>query len=197
MPMIRTCAARGCSTLTMGERCLEHEPPASDSATFPRGRPYQTVRSPSVSRAGTRSTRAVRVGQVIADVPGRAGAPGIGRPGRQSRGGLGHLPDHTNITATVFWIGEPVGNGSTENNAVSAYDDRWLEHYGGVDDHSMSAGTRTSRGSYPARTRSTSTSVRRLPRRRHPQAGRMRESRGPAPNRISSLLRRSGTARSH
>ena len=45
-------------------------------------------------------------------------------------------PVHTNITATVFWIGEPVGNGSTENNAVSAYDDRWLEHYGGVDDHS-------------------------------------------------------------
>ena len=42
---------------------------------------------------------------------------------------------HTNITATVFWIGEPVGNGSTEDNAVSAYDDRWLQHYGGVDDH--------------------------------------------------------------
>jgi hypothetical protein len=43
-------------------------------------------------------------------------------------------PVHTNITATVFWIGEPQGNGSSENNAVSAWDDRWLEHYGGVDD---------------------------------------------------------------
>lgn len=42
-------------------------------------------------------------------------------------------PLHTGITATVFWIGEPVGNGSTENNAISAYDDRWLRHYGGVD----------------------------------------------------------------
>lgn len=42
-------------------------------------------------------------------------------------------PLHTGITATVFWIGEPVGDGSTENNALSAYDDRWLEHYGGVD----------------------------------------------------------------
>jgi len=42
-------------------------------------------------------------------------------------------PLHTRITATVFWIGEPVGNGSTENNAISAYDDRWLRHYGGVD----------------------------------------------------------------
>lgn len=42
-------------------------------------------------------------------------------------------PLHTGITATVFWIGEPVGNGSTENNAISAYDDRWLSHYGGID----------------------------------------------------------------
>jgi len=45
-------------------------------------------------------------------------------------------PVHRNITATVFWIGEPRGNGSTENNAVSAYDDRWQAHYGGVDDYS-------------------------------------------------------------
>ncbi|HLX19940.1 MAG TPA: hypothetical protein VKR23_07290 [Gaiellaceae bacterium] len=42
-------------------------------------------------------------------------------------------PLHTDITATVFWIGEPVGNGSTENNAISAYDDRWLDHFGGLD----------------------------------------------------------------
>jgi hypothetical protein len=44
-------------------------------------------------------------------------------------------PVHTNITATVFWIGEPKGNGSSENNVVSAWDDDWLKHYGGVDDH--------------------------------------------------------------
>ena len=43
-------------------------------------------------------------------------------------------PVHRNVTATVFWIGEPVGDGSTENNAISAYDDRWLAHYGGTDD---------------------------------------------------------------
>jgi hypothetical protein len=43
-------------------------------------------------------------------------------------------PWHTRITATVFWIGEPQGNGSSEDNAVSAYDDRWLAHYGGYDD---------------------------------------------------------------
>lgn len=45
-------------------------------------------------------------------------------------------PVHKNVTATVFWIGEPKGGGSSENNALSAWDDRWLEHYGGVDDPS-------------------------------------------------------------
>jgi hypothetical protein len=43
-------------------------------------------------------------------------------------------PLHTDITATMFWIGEPQGDGSSEDNAVSAWDDDWLEHYGGVDD---------------------------------------------------------------
>jgi hypothetical protein len=44
-------------------------------------------------------------------------------------------PVHSGITATVFWIGEPVGNGSSEDNALSAYDDHWLAHYGGFDDY--------------------------------------------------------------
>jgi hypothetical protein len=44
-------------------------------------------------------------------------------------------PVHSGITATVFWIGEPVGNGSSEDNALSAYDDRWQAHYGGFDDY--------------------------------------------------------------
>jgi hypothetical protein len=43
-------------------------------------------------------------------------------------------PLHTNITATVFWVGEPVGNGSSEDNAYSAWDDAWQQHYGGFDD---------------------------------------------------------------
>jgi hypothetical protein len=49
--------------------------------------------------------------------------------------GSGVYPVHTQITATVFWIGEPVGNGSTEDNSVSAYDDSWLVDYGGFDDY--------------------------------------------------------------
>jgi hypothetical protein len=44
-------------------------------------------------------------------------------------------PIHTNITATVFWVGEPVGDGSTENNAISAYDDDWEKDYGGYDNY--------------------------------------------------------------
>jgi len=51
-----------------------------------------------------------------------------------SRGTAGAHPLHTRITATVFWIGEPRGAGSSEDNAVSAWDDAWLEHYGGYDD---------------------------------------------------------------
>jgi len=44
-------------------------------------------------------------------------------------------PLHTNITAAVFWVGEPVGNGSSEDNALSAWDDAWQAHYGGYDDY--------------------------------------------------------------
>ncbi|MGI8968787.1 MAG: hypothetical protein ACR2GA_06760 [Chloroflexota bacterium] len=44
-------------------------------------------------------------------------------------------PLHPNITATVFWVGEPAIEGSSENNAISAWDDAWQEHYGGYDDY--------------------------------------------------------------
>ncbi len=44
-------------------------------------------------------------------------------------------PLHTNITATVFWVGEPQGAGSSEDNALSAWDDAWQKHYGGYDDY--------------------------------------------------------------
>jgi hypothetical protein len=43
-------------------------------------------------------------------------------------------PLHTGITATVFWVGEPKGGGSSEDNALSAWDDDWLQHYGAVDE---------------------------------------------------------------
>jgi hypothetical protein len=46
-----------------------------------------------------------------------------------------HYPLHQNITVTIFWVGE---DGNEENNYIpnlqSVWDDKWLEHYGGVDD---------------------------------------------------------------
>ncbi len=46
-----------------------------------------------------------------------------------------YYPIHQNITVTIFWVGE---EGNEENNYIpnlqSVWDDRWLEHYGGVDD---------------------------------------------------------------
>ncbi len=53
-------------------------------------------------------------------------------------------PLHRNITAAVFWVGEPEGNGSSEDNALSAWDDDWQENYGGYDD------PRNRHGYYPA-----------------------------------------------
>lgn len=47
--------------------------------------------------------------------------------------GKSSYPLHTNITATVFWVGEPKGGGSSEDNALSAWDDSWQKHYGCFD----------------------------------------------------------------
>jgi len=37
--MLRVCSEPGCTTLTLGSLCLEHEPVVAFRA-FPRGRPY-------------------------------------------------------------------------------------------------------------------------------------------------------------
>ena len=37
-PMLDVCPVPGCSTLTMGGTCVEHDAPVETS--FPRGRPY-------------------------------------------------------------------------------------------------------------------------------------------------------------
>jgi hypothetical protein len=52
-----------------------------------------------------------------------------------SGGQIPVYPRHTGIVATVFWVGEPVGNGSSEDNAISAWDDKWKAHYGGTDEY--------------------------------------------------------------
>ena len=44
-------------------------------------------------------------------------------------------PVHENITVTIFWIGEEAKeeNGWVPNTR-SAWDDKWMDHYGGIDD---------------------------------------------------------------
>lgn len=48
---------------------------------------------------------------------------------------------HSNITATLFWVGE---DASEENafisNSPSCWDEKWVDHYGGIDDPSQRNG---------------------------------------------------------
>jgi hypothetical protein len=41
--MLRTCQHSGCATLTIGTFCVVHEPPV-EAQTFPRGRPFPSLR---------------------------------------------------------------------------------------------------------------------------------------------------------
>jgi hypothetical protein len=50
-------------------------------------------------------------------------------------------PLHTQVTTTVFWVGESAGPGNIAN-AQSAWDERWQEHFGGVDDPHRRRGSR-------------------------------------------------------
>jgi len=44
-------------------------------------------------------------------------------------------PLHQNITATVFWVGEPASQDNQFiDNLSSIWDDKWLAHFGGIDD---------------------------------------------------------------
>src|SRR5947207_7558143 len=42
-------------------------------------------------------------------------------------------PLHRDITATIFWVGEPPARQSP-SNAASAWDSDWETHFGGFDD---------------------------------------------------------------
>lgn len=43
-------------------------------------------------------------------------------------------PLHTNITSTIFWVGEKASDANKEiSNSPSAWDDYWKKHFGGTD----------------------------------------------------------------
>ena len=54
-------------------------------------------------------------------------------------------PVHRDVTATVFWVGEPAGTDNDEiPNAQSYWDGDWEDHFGGFDDpeHRADGGSR-------------------------------------------------------
>lgn len=58
-----------------------------------------------------------------------------------------HKPNHDNVVATVFWVGEPSGpDNAFIPNQASAWDEHWQDHYGGVDDPNR----RQANGKWPA-----------------------------------------------
>ncbi|MEU4672876.1 hypothetical protein AB0F91_34155 [Amycolatopsis sp. NPDC023774] len=58
-----------------------------------------------------------------------AGPPSLAPPSVPSS-----FPWHTGIVATTFWVGEIFDPNAEDGSQVeSAYDDRWLDHYGGCD----------------------------------------------------------------
>jgi hypothetical protein len=48
-PMLATCSFPGCTTLTMGGTCVQHDVPVD--VIFPRGRPYVPVRQEDLAVA--------------------------------------------------------------------------------------------------------------------------------------------------
>jgi len=47
-PMLDVCPVLGCSTITMGGTCVDHDPPVR--SVFPRGRPYVPSRKHATFR---------------------------------------------------------------------------------------------------------------------------------------------------
>ena len=49
MPLLQTCSQPGCTILTIGGLCIEHEP-VRESRAFPRGRPFPPVSNALLGR---------------------------------------------------------------------------------------------------------------------------------------------------
>ena len=58
-PMLDVCPVLGCSKITMGGTCVEHDPPVK--TVFPRGRPYTPAKGQGKLRA---------LGDGLRDAPG-------------------------------------------------------------------------------------------------------------------------------
>jgi hypothetical protein len=81
------------------------------------------------SGSGTRTAHGASTHTTKTKRTGSSGSSGSG-----TSTGTGTYPAHTGIIATVFWWGEPVGNGSSADNSISTYDSLMRQDFGGYDD---------------------------------------------------------------
>lgn len=57
-----------------------------------------------------------------------------------------NYPMHTNISTTLFWVGEEAGEDNKNiSNLPSAWDEEWASHFGGIDDPKKRSGYLPSR----------------------------------------------------
>ena len=67
---------------------------------------------------------------LLSTTPGKVKGRSTSKPGV-----LAPPSNHTNVTTTVFWVGEPADSENAYiTNTESAWDEHWQAHYGGVDD---------------------------------------------------------------
>ncbi|HLZ71970.1 MAG TPA: hypothetical protein VKV26_18860 [Dehalococcoidia bacterium] len=70
--------------------------------------------------------------------------PGAGASHPSPEAAARGYPLHTNIVATVFWVGEIFDvNAADGSQVVSAYDDAWEQHFGGCDGSTASGSCQT------------------------------------------------------
>jgi hypothetical protein len=92
---------------------------------------YHAAGAGAVLEPGSGAWALSFAGGTITITPGFAPATNT-QPAVQPSGGI--YPWHTNIVATVFWVGEVFDPGAPDGSqVVSAYDDAWEQHYGGCD----------------------------------------------------------------
>ncbi|MFN8559128.1 MAG: hypothetical protein U0531_17915 [Dehalococcoidia bacterium] len=107
--------------------------PVATTAATVSPTPAPTKTPTAIATATPTPTRTPIATTTPTATPTRTPAPTVAPTATPTPTGGKH-PLHTGITATVFWVGEPQGGGSSEDNALSAWDDDWMLHYGGFDD---------------------------------------------------------------
>ena len=115
----------GCTNSTSGNGSATSGPATSGSATS------GSANGPATS--GSATSGSATSGSV--NGPATSGGTTSGPTGTQTAQGVARVyPQHTDVVATTFWVGEIFDpNASDGSQVVSTYDSQWLAHYGGCD----------------------------------------------------------------